>query len=147
MLNEKTKKAIAVNDTHQRPNAVSYKSGMQVRPQAVNTGQVQAQFGRDASAFHPQQQSQDGQRAVKDAQKSLQYNSQAQMQRGLEAQNAEKNMQDQYARSELTQQGTANQAKIYADINSRAVDQMGLAAKLKEAEIRTKFLIMQALLQ
>jgi len=146
-LNDKQKKESTIGDSYANPPRVGYQTGMNADGQAVNTGQVQAQFGRDASAYQPQQQSQDGQRAVQDAQRSMQYNSQAQMQRGLDAQNAEKQMQDQYARSELFQQGTANQAKIYSDINSRAVDQMSLAAKIKEAEIRNKYLLMQALVK
>jgi hypothetical protein len=44
-------------------------------------------------------------------------------------------------RSELTQQGLANQSQIYGDISQRAVDQMGLAAKLQEAQIRNNFAI------
>jgi hypothetical protein len=127
-----------LSDTHKKPSSVNYQSGMQVRPQAVNSGQVQAGFAQD-SQYRPQQQSESGQRGVQDLQKSMQYNAQSQMQRGFEAQNAQKNMQDQAMRSELTQQGLANQAKIYGDINQRAVDQMGLAAKLQEAQIRNNF--------
>lgn len=145
-LTEKTKQKIAIKDTHERPSSVSYQSGMEVRPQAVNSGQIQSGFAKD-SQYRPQQQAQSGQRGVQDLQKSMQYNAQAQMQRGLEAQNAQQNMNEQAMRSELLQQGAANQAKIYGDINQRAVDQMGLAAKLKEAEIRSKFLIMQSLLR
>jgi hypothetical protein len=68
-------------------------------------------------------------------------NAQAQMGRQLESQNAQKNMADQATRSQLTQQGLSNQAQIYGDINQRAVDQMGLAAKLQEAQIRNSFAI------
>ena len=37
------------------------------------------------------------------------------------------------------QQGLANQAKIYSDIQKRSIDQMGLATKLQEAQIRNNF--------
>lgn len=94
----------------------------------------------------PQQQSVDGNRGVQDLQNSMLYNSQAQMQRGLEQQNSQKSMEDQAMRSDLLQTGLANQAKIYGDITSRSVDQIGLAAKLQEAMTRSKFALSQALL-
>lgn len=125
--------------------AIGYQSGFNASGQAVNSGQVQAQFGQD-SQYRPQQLSADGARATQDLQKSQQYNAQAQLQRGLESQNAQKNMQDQAVRSELMQTGLANQAKMYGDISQRAVDQVGLAAKLQEAMIRSQFAIKQALL-
>ena len=125
--------------------AIGYQSGFQAGGQAVNAGQAQAQFGKD-SQYRPQQASAGGLRGAQDLQKSQQYNAQAQMQRGLESQNAQKNMQDQAMRSELMQTGLANQAKIYADVTQQAVDQVGLAAKLQEAMIRNKFAIRQALL-
>ena len=125
--------------------AIGYQSGFQAGGQAVNAGQVQAQFGRD-SQYRPQQASAGGLRGAQDLQKSQQYNAQAQMQRGLESQNAQKNMQDQAVRSELMQTGLSNQAKVYGDITQRSVDQVSLAARLQEAQIKAQFAIRQALL-
>ena len=119
---------------------ISYQSGFNAEGQAVNSGQVLGDYERNA--FNPVQGlTDDGERGVQDLSRSMTDNSQAQMGRALESQNAQKNMQDQFVRSELTQQGLANQAQIYGDISQRAIDQMGLAAKLKEAQIRNKFSI------
>jgi len=137
-----------INQNQPKPktaSAIGYQTGFNAGGQAVNAGQTQAQFAKD-SQFRPQQGSAGGQQAAQDFQKSQQFNAQAQMQRGLESQNAQKNMQDQAMRSELMQTGLANQAKIYGDINQQAIDQMGLAAKLQEARIRAQFAIRQALL-
>ena len=127
-----------VKDTHAKPTSLNYQTGFNADRQAVNTGQIQGQFAKD-SQYRPAQQSQSGQRGVQDLQKSLMMNSQAQMQRGLEAHNAQKQMADQATRSQLAQQGLANQGQIYGDINQRAVSQIDLAAKLKNAEIQRNF--------
>lgn len=125
--------------------SIGYQSGFNANGQAVNTGQVQGQFAADAQ-WAPSQAGFDGSRATQDLQKSQQYNAQAQLQRGLESENAQKHMQDQAVRSELMQTGLANQAKIYGDITQRAVDQVSLAAQLQEAMIRSQFALKQALL-
>jgi len=125
--------------------SIGYQTGFDANRQAVNVGNVQSQFAKD-SQFQPLFTSEDGSQGVQDLQRSQQYNAQAQLQRGLESENAQKNMQDQAIRSELLQTGLSNQAKIYGDISQRAVDQVGLAAKLQEAMIRSQFAIKQALL-
>lgn len=127
-----------VKDTHAKPTSLNYQTGFNAETQAINTGQVQGQFAKD-SQYRPQQQAQSGQRGVQDLQKSLLANSQAQIQRAMEAHNAEKQMADQATRSQLSQQGLANQAQIYGDINQRAVSQIDLAAKIKNAEIQRNF--------
>lgn len=125
--------------------AIGYQSGFNAGGQAVNAGAVQGQFAKD-SQWKPQNVSADGSRGVQDFQKSQQFNAQAQLQRGLESENAQKQMQDQAVRSELMQTGLSNQAKIYGDITQRAVDQVSLAAQLQEAMIRSQFALKQALL-
>jgi hypothetical protein len=125
--------------------AIGYQSGFNAGGHAVNASQVQSQFAKD-SQHRPQQVSAGGARATQDLQKSQQYNAQAQFQRGLESANAQKNMQDQAMRSELMQTGLANQAQVYGDITKRATDQVGLAAQLQEAMIRSQFALKQALL-
>lgn len=129
-------------DVANTPNSrFGYQSGFNADGQAVNSGQVLAGYERNASFNPVEGLTDDGERGVQDLNRSMTDNAQAQMGRVLESQNAQKNMQDQFVRSELTQQGLANQAQIYGDISQRAVDQMGLAAKLQEANIRNKFAI------
>jgi len=123
------------------PQRVGYQSGFNADGQAVNSGQVLANFDRNAFFSPTEGLTDDAQRGVSDLQNGMTDNAQAQMGRQLESQNAQKNMADQATRSQLTQQGLANQAQIYGDINQRAVDQMGLAAKLQEATIRNNFAI------
>ena len=125
--------------TSQPKSKVGYQSGLNADGQSVNAGQTLSDYERNAT-FNPiQGLTDDADRGVQDLERGMTDNSQAQMIRSLEAQNAQKNLQDQFTRSELTQQGLANQAQIYGDINQRAVDQMGLAAKLQEATIRNQF--------
>ena len=123
----------------QQKGKVGYQSGFNADGQAVNSGQSLSDYERNATFDPIQGLTDDADRGVQDLNRSMTDNSQAQMNRLLEAQNAQKNLQDQFTRSELTQQGLANQAEIYGDISQRAVDQMGLAAKLQEALIRSKF--------
>lgn len=129
-------------DPAPKPNArVGYQSGFNAEGQAVNSGQALSDYERNAFFNPVQGLTDDGERGVQDLNRSMTDNAQAQMGRALDSQNAQKNMQDQFVRSELTQQGLANQAQIYGDISQRAVDQMGLAAKLQEAIIRNNFSI------
>lgn len=120
------------------PSGINYQSGYQANGQGVNAGQAKANFGRRAKAKN-NATTQDGQRGVQDLQNGMTANFQAQMARQLESNNAEKFAQDQANRSQLMQQGLANQAKIYSDIQKRSIDQMGLATKLQEAQIRNNF--------
>jgi hypothetical protein len=121
-----------------KPTQATYQSGMNADRQAVNTGNIVGQMKKD-STFTPNAGSASGNRAAQDLQKSNQFNDAAQIQRGLEAQNAQQNMEMQAARSQLMQQGMANQAQIYGDLTNRTNDQIGLAAKLQEAYIRNQF--------
>lgn len=121
-----------------KPTQATYQSGMNADRQAANTGSIVGQMKKD-STFNANAGSASGNRAVQDLQKSNQFNDAAQIQRGLEAQNAQQNMEMQAARSQLTQQGMSNQAQIYGDLTNRTNDQIGLAAKLQEAYIRNQF--------
>lgn len=123
------------------PN-LSYQSGYMANHQAVNAGQIKADYARNAQ-YQGQMATPDAQRGVQDLQNQMTTNTQGQMGRQLEAQNAQKFMQDQATRAELTQQGLANQAKIHSDLTQRSVSQMGLSAKLQEAQIRNNFSIAQ----
>ena len=128
-----------VKDTYAKPSSsLKYKTGFNADSQALNTGQLQSQTAKD-SQYNPQQQSQSGQRGVQDLQKSLLANTQAQTRRAMDAHNSQKQMADQATRSQLAQQGLANQAQIYADVNRRAENQIDLAAKIQNAEIQRKF--------
>lgn len=123
------------------PN-LSYQSGYTANHQAVNAGQVKADYARNAQ-YQGQMATPDAQRGVQDLQNQMTTNTQGQMGRQLEAQNAQKFMQDQATRAELTQQGLANQTKIHSDLAQRSISQMGLSAKLQEAQIRNNFAIAQ----
>ena len=125
----------------ENPMRIGYQSGFNADGQAVNSGQAMADYEGNAFFNPTEGLTDDAQRGVSDLQKGMTTNVQAQMGRQLESQNAQKSMADQATRSQLTQQGLANQAQIYGDINQRAVDQMGLAAKLQEATIRNNFSI------
>ena len=117
---------------------VTYQSGYQANGQGVNAGQAKSNFAKNAQSKNTAT-TQDGQRGVQDLQNGMTANFQAQMARQLESNNAEKFAQDQATRSQLTQQGLQNQAKIHSDIQQRSIDQMGLATKLQEAQIRNNF--------
>lgn len=130
-----------INQPPTNQGRMGYQSGYNADGQAVNSGQVLANFDRNAFFSPTEGLTDDAQRGVADLNRGMTNNAQAQMGRQLESQNAQKNMADQATRSQLTQQGLANQAQIYGDINQRAVDQMGLAAKLQEAQIRNNFAI------
>ena len=119
---------------------LNYQSGFNADRQAVNSGQNNSNFLRESLMKQPIS-STDGARGVQDVQKGLQGNSVAQMNRGYQAQNAQQSMNDMADRSQLMQQGLANQSKIYSDLSNRAVDQMGLASRLNEAMIRNKFAV------
>ena len=140
----KQNKVGQVKDTgSSRPQSASinYQSGYNANKQSINSGQINADFARESQLNAPENLSNDGKRGMEDLQRSLTANSVAQNQRGYDAQNAQQGMVDMANRSQLTQQGAANQAQIYSDINSRAADQIGLAAKIKEANIRNNYVI------
>ena len=118
-------------------------SGFNADGQAVNTGQVLNDYEGNAFFTGSDDLTADGARGVADLNNQMTTNNVAQMRRSLDTNNAQKNMADQYMRSQLTQQGLANQAQIYGDISQRAIDQMGLAARLQEAQIRNNFAIAQ----
>lgn len=120
---------------------LGYQSGFNADGQAVNTGQVLSDYEGNAFFRGNDQLTDDGARGVSDLNNQMTTNNVSQMARSLDTNNAQKNMADQYQRSELTQQGLANQAQIYGDISQRAIDQMGLAARLQEAQIRNNFAI------
>lgn len=120
---------------------LGYQSGFNADGQAVNTGQVLSDYEGNAFFQGNDQLTDDGARGVADLNNQMTANNVSQMARSLDTNNAQKNMADQYQRSELTQQGLANQAQIYGDISQRAIDQMGLAARLQEAQIRNNFAI------
>ena len=130
-------------ETPKQQSQLNYQSGFNADSQAVNAGQTMSNYERNARVNPLGSLTDDGQRGVQDLNNSMTDNSQAQMGRALESQNAQKNLQDQFQRSELTQQGLTNQAQMYGDISQRAVDQMGLAAKLQEATIRNQFAVAQ----
>jgi hypothetical protein len=120
------------------PSNINYYSGYQANGQAVNSGQAKSNFGQRSKAQN-NATTQDGKRGVQDLQNGMTANFQAQMGRQLESNNAEQFSQDQANRSQLMQQGLSNQSKIYSDIQQRSIDQMGLATKLQEAQIRNNF--------
>ena len=130
-------------ETPKQQSQLNYQSGFNADGQAVNAGQTMGNYERNARVNPLESLTDDGQRGVQDLNNQMTDNAQAQMQRSLESQNAQKNLQDQFQRSELTQQGLTNQAQMYGDISQRAVDQMGLAAKLQEAAIRNRFAVAQ----
>ena len=119
---------------------LNYQSNYTANHQAVNSGQLKAQYAQQSQYSQPIN-SVDGSRGIQDLQNGMTANAQAQMGRQLEGQNAQKFMKDQMTRSELMQQGMANQAKISGDLSQRAISQMGLSAKLQEAQIRNNFSI------
>ena len=120
---------------------LGYQSGFNANGQSVNTGQVLGDYEGNAFFRGNDKLTSDGARGVADLNNQMTTNNVSQMARSLDTNNAQKNMADQYQRSELTQQGLANQAQIYGDISQRAIDQMGLAARLQEAQIRNSFAI------
>ena len=125
--------------------SMNYQSGYNANRQAVNTGHIVGQLAKD-SQYKASTGSQSGDRAVADLQKANQFNDTANLRRGLAGQNAQQQMQNQVNRSELLQAGLSNQSKVYADISQRENDQVGLAARLQEAMIRSRAAIAQALL-
>lgn len=127
-------------------SGVNYQSGYNADSQAVNSGSIKQNFLKD-SLLAPKVKSKDGQRAVEDVQRGMQAQAVAQMDRGLQSQNAQQAMADQANRSELMQQGLTNQAQIYQDMNQRSIDQIGLAGRLNEAMIRNKFALLEQGLQ
>lgn len=120
---------------------LGYQSGFNANGQSVNTGQVLSDYEGNAFFRGNDQLTDDGARGVADLNNQMTTNNVSQLARSLDTNNAQKNMADQYQRSELTQQGLANQAQIYGDISQRAIDQMGLAARLQEAQVRNNFAI------
>ena len=139
---EDSQKPIKKIQQPERENVqLGYQSGFNADGQAVNTGQVLSDYEGNAFFAGTDQLTDDGARGVADLNNQMTTNNVAQMRRSLDTNNAQKNMADQYMRSQLTQQGLANQAQIYGDISQRAIDQMGLAARLQEAQIRNNFAI------
>lgn len=124
--------------------SINYQTGFNADRQAVNAGNILDRLGKEGRlAMGPQ--TADANRGIQDLQRGQIANDVAHLRRGIQATNAAQNMQDQVTRSELMQTGLSNQAKIYADMASREVDQVSLAAKLQEAIIRNRFALAQGL--
>ncbi len=122
-----------------------YKTGMNADRQAINTGHATGRLNKE-SAFTPKFGSPTGRQGAADLVKSQQVNDQSQLRRGIETANAQSGLENQVSRSELMQAGLSNQAKIYADMTSRATDQISLAAQLQQAMIRNRAALMTALI-
>lgn len=124
-----------------RPPSLNYQTGFNANSQAVNEGHILGRLGAEgggpASQFS----------GVNDLRKSQQMNDAAQLRRGIQQENAQQNMNDQAARSEIMQTATSNMAKMYGDMTQRNIDQMGLATQLQEAIIRNRNALMTALTQ
>jgi hypothetical protein len=125
---------------------LGYQSGFNADRQAVNASSITDRLLQEGR-YAPQQGSATGKQAAADLNRSLSMNDAAQMHRGLEKANAQQRMDDQVTRSELMQSGLSNQAKIYADMAQRSIDQTNLAAKLQESMINNRFAFAQALLR
>lgn len=128
------------------PSAAGFGSQSQFndKRQGLNTGHVLGRHAKE-SAFVPQFGSATGKQAAADLAKSQQFNDQAQLARGAENFNAQQSLKDALTKAELTQAGRSNASKIYADMTSRATDQIGLAAQLQQAMIRNRTALMTAL--
>lgn len=128
------------------PNPLaSYKTGFNAEDQAINSGNVIGRM-RAESQYKPQGVTGDAARAIEDHRRGQLANDTAQMRRGMQLQNSQQYMKDQVARSELMQQGLANQSKIYNDLVQRDVSQIGLAASLQAAMLRSRMAFTQALM-
>jgi hypothetical protein len=123
----------------------SYTTGFKAEDQAINTGNVVGRMQAE-SQFKPQGVTGDGARAIEDHRRSQLANDTAQMRRGMQLQNSQQYMKDQIARSEIMQQGLANQSKIYNDLVQRDVSQIGLASQLQAAMLRSRMALAQALM-
>lgn len=125
--------------------SLSYQTGFNANSQAVNSGNVIGRMQAE-SQYKPTGLSKDGARAVADQQRSMSMNDAAQLRRGMEAQNSQQFLKNQVARSQLMQQGMANQAKMYEQIAQRDISQIGLAEQIQEAQIRARSALAQALM-
>jgi hypothetical protein len=126
------------------PAGLSYQSQFNDKRQGINTGHILGRHSQE-SKFVPQFGSATGKQAAADLSKSQQFNDQAQLSRGAENFNAQQGLKDALTKAELTQAGRSNASKIYADMTSRATDQIGLAAQLQQAMIRNRTALMTAL--
>lgn len=118
---------------------INYQTGFNANDQAINEGNILGRLAAEGGG--PKSQFS----GVNDLRKSQQANDAAQVRRGVQQENAQANMNDQVARSELLQSAVSNMSKVYGDMTQRSIDQMGLANQLQQAMIRNRSALFQAL--
>lgn len=114
--------------------------------QAINSGNVMERHGKE-SGLGQWQGSADGMRGANDYQAGEQAASAANIQRGVDTQNAQQHMKEQGVKADLTQTAMANQARIYGDMAQRETSQVRLAQGLQEAIMRHRNALLQTLTQ
>lgn len=111
--------------------ANSYQSGLNANGQAINSGSIIGRMAKESGSPSPF-------RGASDLRASLLANNQAQVARGIAGENSQQYMNNQIARSELTQSALSNMAQMYQDMSKRNVDQQSLATQLQQAIINSR---------
>lgn len=115
-------------------------------PVDINPGNILGRLSAE-SRYNANSSSGTTNRAVQDLQAGALAQNRANVNLGLEAQNAQLNMQQQANRSAAYQQALSNQARINSDLSQREISQIGLSTQLQEAMIRNQLNLITALLQ
>lgn len=114
--------------------------------QSINIGHALTRHGKEGRMAAGPAPTGDGGRAASDFQKSQQMSESAQLKRGLEAENAQQNMQEQAMHAELVKMAMSAQAQKTSQMAQRQSSQIGLASQLQQALMSHRNALMQALM-
>ena len=127
-----------IEDTYERMDAPNYSYKNDAPTQNSNAGDLSATYDRNTSGLLSGLLG-DSARGVADLQRGMSSDAQSQ----IEHESQTRNAQGGVGGNQLEQEGLAQQAQLYAQINDRGKSQMGLAQSLQSARLQDHMSQMQ----
>lgn len=132
-----------IEDDYARMDAPNYTYNNDAPNQNANAGDLSAAYDRNTSGLLSgllgDDLSPDGARGLADFQQGLAADAKSQIERDAQARNS----QGGVGSNQLEQEGMAQQAQLYGQINDRANSQMGLAQSMQSARLQDHMSQMQ----
>lgn len=133
-----------VADGYDRMGDMDYSYNNDAPKQNSNAGDLSATYDRNTSGILGGllggELSPDGARGVSDLQRSLSSDAKSEIEQDSQARNSQTGVEN----NQLEQEGMAQQANLYGQINERAQSQMGLAQQMQSSRMKDHMAQMQA---
>ena len=133
-----------VADDYDRMGDMDYSYNNDAPTQNSSAGDLSATYDRNTSGLLSgllgDELSPDGARGVSDLQRSLSADAKSEIEQESQARNSQTGVEN----NQLEQEGLAQQAQLYGQINDRAQSQMGLAQQMQSSRMKDQMAQMQA---